>query len=99
MQWPNSLTLPGSIAMRTIAVVNRKGGSGKTTTAVSVAAALAERGQQVLLIDLDPQASASAWFAEASDDRGLFDAFIGTRDLGTLAVTTQVPGLQIVRSS
>ena len=85
--------------MRTIAVVNRKGGSGKTTTSVSVAAALAERGQQVLLIDLDPQASASAWLAEASDDRGPFDAFIGTRDLGTLAVTTQVPGLQIVRSS
>jgi chromosome partitioning protein len=85
--------------VRTIAVVNRKGGSGKTTTAVSVAAALAERGQQVLLIDLDPQASASAWLAEASDDRGPFDAFIGTRDLSTLAVTTEVPGLQIVRSS
>jgi chromosome partitioning protein len=85
--------------VRTIAVVNRKGGSGKTTTAVSVAAALAERGQQVLLIDLDPQASASAWLAEASDDRGPFDAFIGTRDLATLAVTTAVPGLQIVRSS
>ena len=85
--------------MRTIAVVNRKGGSGKTTTAVSVAAALAERGQQVLLIDLDPQASASAWLAEASDDRGPFDAFIGTRDLATLAVSTEVPGLQIVRSS
>ena len=85
--------------MRTIAVVNRKGGSGKTTTAVSVAAALAERGLPVLLIDLDPQASASAWLAEASDDRGPFDAFIGTRDLGTLAVPTEVPGLQIVRSS
>jgi chromosome partitioning protein len=85
--------------VRTIAVVNRKGGSGKTTTAVSVAAALAERGQRVLLIDLDPQASASAWLADASDDRGPFDAFIGTRDLGTLAVTTEVPGLQIVRSS
>ncbi len=85
--------------MRTIAVVNRKGGSGKTTTAVSVAAALAERGQQVLLIDLDPQASASAWLAQASDDRGPFNAFIGTRDLATLAVMTEVPGLQIVRSS
>jgi chromosome partitioning protein len=90
---------PGGIAVRTIAVVNRKGGSGKTTTAVSVAAALAERGSPTLLIDLDPQASASAWLSEASDDRGPFDAFMGTRDLGALAVKTNVPGLQIVRSS
>jgi chromosome partitioning protein len=85
--------------VRTIAVVNRKGGSGKTTTAVNVAAALAERGHPVLLIDLDPQASASTWLAEASDDRGPFDAFMGTRDLGALAVPTEVPGLKIVRSS
>lgn len=85
--------------MRTIAVVNRKGGSGKTTTAVSVAAALAERGLPTLLIDLDPQASASAWLAQAADDHGPFDAFVGTSDLGATAVKTQVPGLEIVRSS
>ncbi len=46
--------------MRTIAVVNQKGGSGKTTTAVNIAAALAERGEHVLLVDLDAQRSASA---------------------------------------
>jgi chromosome partitioning protein len=85
--------------MRTIAVVNRKGGSGKTTTAVSVAAALAERGLPVLLIDLDPQASASAWLADASDERNGFDAYVGTRDLGAFAVKTQIPGLEMVRSS
>ncbi len=85
--------------MRTIAVVNRKGGSGKTTTAVSLAAAFAERGQSVLLIDLDPQASASVWLAGIADDRAVFDAFVGTRDLGELAVPTRVPALQIVRSS
>ncbi len=85
--------------MRTIAVVNRKGGSGKTTTAVNLAAALAERGLSILLIDLDPQASATAWLAEASDDRGPFDALVGTRDLGAIAVKTKVPGIQIVRSS
>ena len=72
--------------MRTIAVVNRKGGSGKTTTAVSVAAALAERGLPILLVDLDPQASASTWLAEESTDRGAFAAFVGSRDLGALAV-------------
>lgn len=91
--------LPGNIAVRTIAVVNRKGGSGKTTTAVSLAAALAERGLPILLIDLDPQASASTWLADASGDRGAFDAFVGTQDLEAIAVKTEVPGLQIVRSS
>ena len=85
--------------MRTIAVVNRKGGSGKTTTAVSLAAAFAERGESVLLIDLDPQASASVWLAGIADDRAVFDAFVGTRELGELAVPTRVPALQIVRSS
>jgi chromosome partitioning protein len=85
--------------MRTIAVVNRKGGSGKTTTAVSVAAGLAERGFSVLLIDLDPQASASAWLAQTSDERGAADAFAGTRDLDAVVVKTRIPGLAIVRSS
>ena len=85
--------------MRTVAVINSKGGSGKTTTAVSTAAAIAERGMRVLLIDLDPQASASAWLGHPSGDRGAFDAFVGTRDLGACAQETDVPGLQIVPAS
>mgnify|MGYP003693711823 FL=1 len=47
--------------MRLIAIINQKGGSGKTTTAVNLAAALGEQDRHVLVLDLDPQASASSW--------------------------------------
>jgi chromosome partitioning protein len=85
--------------VRTIAVVNRKGGSGKTTTAVSLAAVLAERGMATLLIDLDPQGSASAWLMDGRDDRARIYPFVDSRDVGAIAMKTKIPGLEIVRAS
>ena len=58
--------------MKTIATVMQKGGSGKSTTTVHVAAALAEMGKKVLVVDADPQGNASSWLAITEPDHGLF---------------------------
>jgi len=61
--------------MPTIAIVNEKGGTAKTTTAVSLSAAMGGLGQRVLLVDLDGQAAASRWLGVEEDNR-LADAMI-----------------------
>ena len=86
--------------MRTIALVNRKGGCGKSTTAVSLAAALGELGRRVLLVDLDPQGTASAWLVGGpTDSRDLFDAFVGTCELTDLAEPSRAFGVDLVAAS
>jgi len=67
--------------MRTIAVTNQKGGCGKTTTAVNLAAAFAENGRTVLLVDLDPQGHSTLGFGYDPDslNKTIYDALTNTR--------------------
>ena len=85
--------------MRTIAAVNQKGGSGKTTTAVNIAAALGEKGRKVLVIDLDPQASCSAWLGVKDGGRGLLDMFTDNGNLLDLVHETDAPGVEVIPAS
>ena len=85
--------------LKTIAISNQKGGSGKTTTAVSVAAALGEQGKRILVIDLDPQASASAWCGVKNGNRGLLDVLTDGASLADLVCTTDIECVDVIPAS
>jgi len=85
--------------MRTFAVTNQKGGSAKTTTAVNLAAALGEKGKRTLVVDLDPQAAASAWLGAKDGGRGLLEVFTDNGNLEDLVRNTDVPGVELVPAS
>lgn len=85
--------------MRTIAVLNHKGGSGKTTTAVNLAACLAEHGRRVLLVDLDSQANATTWTGVRYDGRGLFGVVSDNVGIADIVSNTSMPGVDIVPAS
>lgn len=84
---------------RTIAVANQKGGVGKTTTAVSVAACLAERGLRTLLVDIDPQANAtSALGLEKLSGGSVYQALLGHAALADAIRPSGIENLDVIPS-
>jgi chromosome partitioning protein len=85
---------------RVIAVVNQKGGVGKTTTAVNLAASVAAAERRTLLLDLDPQGNASSGVGVSprTVERSVYDALIGRATLRDVIVATELASLMLVPS-
>ncbi len=85
---------------RVIAVVNQKGGVGKTTTAVNLSASVAAAERRTLLLDLDPQGNASSGvgISPRTVERSIYDALIGRATLREIMLPTELASLSLVPS-
>lgn len=87
--------------MKTVAIANQKGGVAKTTTAINLAASLAEDGFNILLIDIDPQGNASTGLGveQSQRVRTVYDVILGEADAETAIVQTTTPGVHLIPST
>jgi chromosome partitioning protein len=81
-----------------LVVSNQKGGVGKTTTAISLGAAMVERGQRVLIVDLDPQANATSGLGISKERANIYGVLLRERLIGESVVPTALNGLDLVPS-
>ena len=87
------------MTQKIIAVVNQKGGVGKTTTAINVAAQLADNGKTVLLVDLDPQSNATSGLGLSKEQAAsTYDLVCREVPLSSVAQESHVPGVYVVPS-
>lgn len=79
-----------------IAIANQKGGVGKTTTSVNLTAILADMGQRVLAVDLDPQGNTTSGLGMTVEDKSVYEAVMGRIGLREAVQHTEIPGLDLV---